>query len=366
MNRLLQFVVGAFGPALRFGDDSARAQRPPVPEVPLRSAGGHTASAVHPSAMRLVVLALLAPLAAVGQNPAPVAAGAAPGIEATVRPLLARVAEEADAMAQHISSTLTIETLEQHAAQQPELLHPRFGSATAAFSDRPTVRQIVSEYSIGTLKGTDSSDLHEFRQVISVDGRPVQTEARALRALSSDVRSPSDRVRKRMLEQFAKYGLVDIATDYGLILLAFTRREWPNLEFVPAGEGRVGTYAAIVLNWKQRSTAGGELEFHGRRAVHQGLAGRLWMRKSDGLPLRVEAWAELQDGGHTVRDQASVEYAMSSHGFLTPASVVHRHVVDGRVMAENLYRYQPFRMFSAQADVKFSEDPEPPPAPGKP
>jgi hypothetical protein len=323
MNSLLQFVAGAIGATL------------------------------------LVVLAFVAPLAAVGQNPAP-------GIEANVRPLLARVAEEADAMAQHISSTLTIETLEQHAAQQPEILQPRFSSFATAPAARPTVRQIVSEYSVGTLKGTDSSDLHEFRQVISVDGRPVQTEARAVHALSSDVRSPSDRVRKRMLQQFAKYGLVDIATDYGLILLAFTRREWPNLEFAPAGEGRVGTNAAIVLGWKQRSTAGGELEFHGRRAVHQPLAGRLWMRKSDGLPLRVEAWAQLQDGGHTVRDQASVEYAMSSHGFLTPASVVHRHVVDGRVMAENLYRYQPFRMFSAQADVKFGEDPEPPPAPGKP
>jgi hypothetical protein len=309
--------------------------------------------------MRLAILACLAPLAAVGQNPAP--AG-----EATVRPLLARVAEEADAMAQHISRTLTIETLEQRAARQPERSRPRLGSAATARAGSPTVRQVVSEYSVGTLKGTDSGDLHEFRQVISVDGRPVETEARALRALSSDVRSPGDRVRKRMLEQFAKYGLVDIATDYGLILLAFTRREWPNLEFGPAGEGRVGTNEALVLNWKQRSTAGGELEFHGGRAVRQALAGRLWMRKRDGLPLRVEAWAELRDGGHTVRDQASVEYAMSAHGFLTPASVVHRHVVDGQVMAENLYRYQPFRMFRARTDVKFSEDPEPAPAREKP
>jgi hypothetical protein len=180
------------------------------------------------------------------------------------------------------------------------------------------------------------------------------------------VQSPSDHSRKRMLEQFAKYGLVDIATDYGLILLAFGRREWPNLQFGLARDGRVGSSTALVLDWKQRSTTGGALEFHGRKAVHQSLEGRLWMRKSDGLPLRVEAWADLHDQGRTVRDQASVEYVMSSHGFLTPASVVHRHLVDGRVMAENLYRYQSFKMFGAQADIQFTEEPEPPPAPAKP
>jgi len=216
------------------------------------------------------------------------------------------------------------------------------------------------------LQQTDSRDLHEYRQVVSVDGRPMQTEASARRALSIGMHSPSDRIRKRMLELFAKSCLGDIATDYGLILLEFTRRGWDNLQFGPAAEGRMGTATALVLDWKQRSTAGGELEFHGRRAVHQALQGRLWMRLPDGLPLRVEAWAELQDGGHIVRDQASVEYALSSHGFLTPASVVHRHSVDGQVMTENLYRYQPFRMFSAEADVKFTEEPEPPAAPVKP
>jgi hypothetical protein len=89
------------------------------------------------------------------------------------------------------------------------------------------------------------------------------------------------------------------------------------------------------------------------------------MRKSDGLPLRVEAWAEVVDAGRTVRDQASVDYVMSSHGFLTPVSVVHRHLVDGQVMTENLYRYEPFKMFSAEADIKFTEAPDPP-APAKP
>jgi hypothetical protein len=315
--------------------------------------------------MRLAFAAFVTPLALAGQTSPSASAILAPALQA-LRPLLARVAEEADAMAHNIPSTLTIETLEQRGARPPARFRPRAGSAASAPSVRSTVRQVVSEYSVGTLEETDSRDLHEFRQVISVDGRPVQTEESALRALSHDVQAPTDRVRKRMLEQFAKHGLDDVATDYGLILLEFTRRGWQNLQFGLAAEGRVGTDTALVLGWKQLSTAGGELEFHGRRAVRQPLQGRLWMRKSDGLPLRVEAWAELQDGSHSVRDQASVEYSMSSHGFLTPASVLHRHSVDGQLMTENLYRYAPFKMFSAEAEIKFTEVPEPPPAPEKP
>ena len=224
---------------------------------------------------------------------------------------------------------------------------------------RSTVRQIVSEYSVGTLQETASHDLHEFRQVISVDGRPVQIRRERPPRSFARHAVADDRIRKRMLEEFAKNGLVDIATDYGLILLEFTRRGWENLQFGPSRRRAWAQIQALVLAWKQISTAGGELEFHGRRAVRQPLEGRLWMRKSDGLPLRVEAWAELQDGSHTVRDQASVDYVMSSHGFLTPVSVVHRHSVDGQVMTENLYRTQPFKMFSADAEIKFTEVPEP-------
>jgi hypothetical protein len=314
--------------------------------------------------MRLAFVAFLAPLALAGQSSPSAAALAKPGLD-VVAPLLARVAEEADAMAHNIPRTLTLETLEQRSARPPARFRPRAGAGTAP-AVRSTVRQVVSEYSVGTLKEADSRDLHEFRQVISVDGKPVQSEESARRALSLGMQSPSDRIRKQMLEQFAQHGLVDIATDYGLILLEFTRRGWENLQFGPSGEARLGTDAAVVLGWKQLSTAGGELEFHGRRAVRQSLQGRLWMRKSDGLPLRVEAWAEVEDGGHSVRDQASVDYVMSPHGFLTPASVVHRHLVDGQLMAENLYRYEPFKMFSVEADIKFTEVPEPPPAPAKP
>jgi hypothetical protein len=307
--------------------------------------------------MSLVPAALLSMLLAT-QAPAP---------PPTQPEILARVAEEAEVLEQNAPKTLTQETLEQRAQiPLPRSLLRVGKAATVAPKPRLLVREIVSEYSVGTLKESNSPDLVEFRQVVSVDGRRVQSAASARHALSLGIHSADDRVRKRMLEDFAKHGLVDVATDYGLILLAFTKRGLENMEVKPAGESRVGAEDALVFSWRQTSAAGGELEFFGNQSARRPLQGMLYVRKSDGLPLRVQAWAEHPDAKRTIRDEAAVDYALSTHGFLMPASVVHRHLVDGQLKTENLYRYEPFKLFSADTEIKFTEVPDTPPPPPAP
>jgi hypothetical protein len=297
--------------------------------------------------------------------------------------LLSRVAEEAEILRQNVPKSLTQEILEQRALMPATRFRPRFGkAATVVQPPRLVVRQIISEYSVGTLKESAVQNLTELRQVISVDGRKVQSAESARHALSLGITSPDDRIRKRMLEDFASHGLVDIATDYGIFLLAFSKRGLENMKVALAGEEQVGADAAWVLNWEQTSPDGGMLEFLGNQVSRRALQGRLLVRKSDGLPLRIQSWTEqapdsLQlliqswsghpQTGHRIRDEATVDYIQSAHGFLTPASVVHRHVVDGQVITENLYRYEPFKMFSADAEIKFTEleKPPPPPAPIK-
>jgi hypothetical protein len=109
------------------------------------------------------------------------------------------------------------------------------------------------------------------------------------------------------------------------------------------------------------------LEFLGKQTSRLALQGRLLVRQSDGLPLRIQSWSENTQSTRTVRDEATVDYVQSAHGFLTPTSVIHRHMVDGQVITENLYRYDPFKLFSADAEIKFTEleTPPPPPAPAK-
>jgi len=58
-----------------------------------------------------------------------------------------------------------------------------------------------------------------------------------------------------------------------------------------------------------------------------------------------------------------VAYQMSERGFLVPVSVVHRHRVNGAVLPENHYRYEPFKLFSADAEIQFDELPDTPPPP---
>jgi hypothetical protein len=274
--------------------------------------------------------------------------------------LLSRTAEEAEVFQENFPKTLTQETLEQRTLMPVSRFHPRIGRTPPADLPKPrlVVREIVSEYSVGALKDSAEQNLVELRQVVTVDGRKIQSAETARHALSLGMKSPDDRLRKRMLEDFARYGLVDIATDYGTILLAFSKRGLKNMRVAVAGEEQVGADAAWVIQWQQTTPSGGMLEFMGNQAARHPLQGRLLVRKSDGLPLRIQARAAHEQNGHTIVDQATVDYIVSTHGFLTPASVVHRHVVDGQLITENLYRYEPFKMFSADAEIKFTELPD--------
>jgi hypothetical protein len=167
-----------------------------------------------------------------------------------------------------------------------------------------------------------------------------------------------------MLEDFARNGLVDIATDYGLILLAFGKRGIADMQFDEEPERQAGSETVRSILWKQLTPAGGELQFHGRQFTRIPLAGRLLVRKSDSLPVAIQVWAESVDGNkQTIRDEAAVAYRMSEHGFLTPVSVVHRHRVNGAILTENHYRYEPFKLFSADAEIQFDELPDAPPPP---
>lgn len=275
---------------------------------------------------------------------------AADGLDA----ILTRVAEEAEAFRQNIPRALTQETLVQTSLIAPGR-RLRVGAAAGAPAQPiPRTHEVVSEYSVAPLHDSEANLLVEFRQVLSVDRRPVQSAQSARRALMLGVQSADDRQRKRMLEDFASHGLVDVATDYGLILLEFLPRRRANLEIAVASHNRVGTDDVLVLNWKQKTDESGELEFRGHQAARHRLAGRLWVRESDALPLRVDVWAESRDSARrTIRDEATVDYVRSAHGFLTPASVAHRHLVDGRTITENLYRYESFRLFSSDASIHF-------------
>jgi hypothetical protein len=268
-----------------------------------------------------------------------------------------RVAEEAEILEQYATRIMTEESLEERSLMPPSRFRPRAGSAAEqAIGPRFRIRQVVSEFSFGALRTSRTPDLVEFRQVLSVDGQPQPLPDSAVRTLAEGIQMGDDRARKRMLEQFARTGLVDFATDYALILLAFTSYAQKQIEFVTGGPCYIGPDPAISLTWKQISPQGGVTEFHGGQSTHRPLQGTLWLRASDGLPLRISAWTEYTeytDQADLIRDDVTVDYILSEHGFLTPASVIHHHVVNGTIVTENLYRYRPFKLFATSSTITF-------------
>jgi hypothetical protein len=282
--------------------------------------------------VRLLFAACLASLA-MAQEPAP--------------DVLGRVAKEAELLARKIPAAVSRETLEQRRVRA-------IGSPVENADNQPAelhlTRTIVSEYTVAPLQDSPSKELVEFRQVTAVNGHAAQSAESARHALSQGVLSPGESARKRMLEDFARYGLVDAATDYALVLLAFTSAGQENLKILPAGEDLIGTDDALAFAWTQSAPGGGELSFDAKQSSRQPLTGKLWARKSDGLPLRVSVWAVRTVNGHAIRDEATIDYVASGHGFVAPASVLHHHVVDGQLRTENLYRYGPFTIAGADGD----------------
>jgi len=260
---------------------------------------------------------------------------------------------------QNVRKALTEEVLQQRALRPSSRFRPRGPHNTGALL-KPEFqnREIVSEYSVGTLRESQPERLVEFRQITAVDGRPIQSVDKARRALTTGLNSSEDRIRKRMLEDFERHGLVGAVTDFGILLLMFTKHDIENFTFTPAGTTMIGTDAAVVFQYAQRAGDVGVVDFSRRKATRYPLHGQLLVRAADGLPLRLTCQIRRAEDGHDFQDQATVEYTLSNHGFVAPVSVVHRGYVDGQLTIENRFTYAPFKTFGANTEIKFTEAPD--------
>ena len=271
----------------------------------------------------------------------------------TLPEILSRVSEEAEVFRRVAPKVLAEETLTQRALKAPPRFHPRVGAAAAKPLAPPRqTREIISEYSFGTLKDAPES-LHEFRQVISVDGRAISAATAARHSLALGLASADDHARKRMLEDFQKYGLTTAVVDFGPLLLLFTRRQTGNYHFELAGEDRIGADRVKIVSYMQVSGPARMLVFQGRRAIHQPIQGRIYARVPDGVPLRIGIVESRASGKQIFRDEATVDYTPNAHGFLAPAAVTHRGFAGDELLVEDEFRYSAFKEFGADAAIKF-------------
>lgn len=269
-----------------------------------------------------------------------------------------RLSEEADAFQKLAPEVLGRETLQQRAQKPPSRFHPRVGASALG---PPPIQwkkhEVVSEYGFTSFSGAPGA-LHELRQVISVDGRSVADAKNAQDTLAKLITASDDEQKKEALKQFEKYGLSGAATDFGQLILLFTRRELERYEFTEIREDTIGGIDAMVFSYKQLD--GPEaltlIEANKKdRLLRLRVQGEIWVRADNDLPLRITLEANGGEGASAVQEEATVEYAMSRFGALLPVLTLHRELRAGKVLAENHFTYGDFHKFGASSGVKFDE-----------
>lgn len=276
-----------------------------------------------------------------------------------VQTILARVAEQAEKLRQIVPRLVAEETFEQKALKPKGRFRMR-GERNLSREPVYRTRQIISEYSLGAFQDSPGG-LHEFRKVVSVDGKEVSAARSARQALSLGLRSASDRDRKRMLEDFQKHGIEGAVLDFGPLLLLFTKAQAQHYRFRVQGRGHIGAEQVIVMSYEQIAGNESLLVFQGRQTIREPLHGQIFIRPSDSLPLRITMTASREQGSHQLRDDATVDYVPNPHGCVTPVSVVHRGYFDDTLTVEDIFHYSPFKMFESDTEIQFKPLPEPRP-----
>ena len=268
-----------------------------------------------------------------------------------IQSMLARVSEEAEVFAHSARSVLSEETLHQRTRKPVSRFHPRIAEATPP-KEEFVAREIVSEYGYSSFKDSPAA-LHEFRTAISIDGRKVAAVEKARRTLTLGMASSDDSVKKQILSDFERHGLIGAATDFGQLILIFTKRRLADYDFEIAGQDRIGADAATKLKFKQKGGQESLTVFAHNAALRSVLQGFLWVRTPDYLPLRIRLVSSRKEGPFVVNTDGTVDYAMSAHGCILPAAVVHREMAGDKLLSENIFQYTPFRKFGAETELKF-------------
>lgn len=269
----------------------------------------------------------------------------------------ARLASQAESFASSLSNLVCTESLSQKAIAYSTRLKLRIGeSALKPMEPKIQERLIVSELGYA-LKGKERPLWQEVRKVSSVDGKPVTAVKQARERLAFGLRNADDRARLKMMEEFTRYGLSGMATDYTLSLLMFGPSEIGLMQFEARPSEFSGADEVLVAAFHRLDAGAAITVYDQKQATRQPFQGLIWVRKSDLQPVRLRLVSILKQDGEVIIDEGTIEYGRSNFGSIVAQQVSYRRLVNSAVTTEILYKYTNYQKFAADADIKFSSEP---------
>jgi hypothetical protein len=266
----------------------------------------------------------------------------------------ARLASQAQSFAEQLPNLIGSETLHQKSIQYSTRMRIRFGEAALKpIPPKVSERKIRSEMGFA-LRGKEEPVWYELRKVMDVDGRTVNPPKKARERLAFGLKSDNERERLRMMEEFTRYGLNGLATDYSLSLLLFRFGEVDKFRFDPAGQEFVGADRLLVYRFSRPDDSAGVTVFDGKQVSRQPLEGKLWVRPDSTSPYRIQLNSRLSDGQSTIEDAGAITYEPSRFGTVLPVSVLYQRHINGALVMEIRYEYSNFQRFGADAELKFN------------
>jgi hypothetical protein len=271
--------------------------------------------------------------------------------EDQVRETLNHLGEQARNFAQVAPQVVARETLRQRALKPYKRRFAPHSGPAAEIVPEWQSREIESEYGFALL-GAAPGALREFRTPVAVDGQPVHGSGDAAHRLALSIRSSDDVVKRRLLEDFEKLGLIGTVTDFGQVILLFDHASLDHYDLQLARKQLLGADHVMVFKFRQLEGPGEITIWENGKVERARIAGEIWVSEQDGIPLRVTMSA-IREQNDPVREEAEVDYAMSAFGAVLPVAVVHREYRKGQMTAENRFTYGPFRKFSATTEVTY-------------
>ena len=229
------------------------------------------------------------------------------------------------------------ETLDEKALTLPKRRLRAGASAVEPPQPEFGHREIVSYYALSSFRSAPEA-LHEFREMVSVDGQNL-TGANGADQLRIILNGGDDKAKKGLLERFEKTSLAVAATDFGQLILLFTKANQVKYNFRAQGSALAGADRALIVDFSQSAGAEALRVAEAGKEMREPLTGQIWIREAGFMLLRITLRTAHLERSRTIRDEARVDYEPKADGMILPVSIVYRRFVNDDLHVEAIYRY---------------------------